>query len=545
MLCVIDMKPAGSRSLLALATACALAIAAACSSTGSELTGAGGGGPGGGTEDPGGSSGSSGSVGDGGDGDTGTGAADLDKEKEPLYNQLTGAAQLQKLCARNLGDAVSKAFCAPGKPMPVINSLAELQALLGLDFKPGNIGNGTGGNPAFVLTGHSSSLVTKFTSAINPRAIIFTPPMSRGRVNNPKPLASFIAMGFVRGEEFVELISNDPTNNDQLNFFLFKFQHACTSTPQGCSNADLLTPSVESNFTGVYSLYHEEDIKNTILDCQQCHQTAGPGTPKILRMQELQNPWGHFFRNNRLNGTVLMDDYQAAHGTTETYAGIPGAVIFNPDKTNNNGNQTQGGGSDPAALEGLVENQGFKTQPNEYNTGNILKEVQQVNAMQPDVNTPMGTSATWAKLYAQSMAGTDIPPPYHDIKVTDPLKLATATNAYKSVMAGTTAPAGLPDIRDVFLESAASDMSIRPAPGLTGGQILTQICQQCHNKSLDQTQTREKFRVDDLSLMTREEKDLAIKRLGLDSSAFRKMPPPRFRELSPAEIQLVTDELKK
>jgi hypothetical protein len=476
--------------------------------------------------------------------DAGPDGGTLDTVEDPLYFLPTGPTQLKALCARNLGDAVSKAFCTPATP-PVINSLVDLQKLLGLDFKAGNIGNGTGGNPAFAMTGHSSSLVSKFTSAINPRVIIFTPPKTRGRVNTAQPLASFIAMGFVRGEEFVELISNDPTNGNKLNFFLFKFQHACDTAAGGCAPGDLLTPAVEENFTGVYSLYNEDDIKNTILDCQQCHQTGGPTGQKILRMQELQNPWGHFFRNNRNNGQVLMADYQAAHGTTETYGGIPGAVIFNPNTTNNNGTQTAGGGPDPAALEGLVENQGFKTQPNEYNTGTILKEVQAVNPQEPASNVPMGTSATWSKLYAQSMMGLDIPPPYHDIKVTDPTKLMTMTTAYKSVMAGTTPSAMLPDIRDVFLDAALSDMSIHAAPNLTGAQILVQQCQQCHNKQLDQTESRERFRVDDLANMTTEEKNLAIHRLNLPSNVFRKMPPPRFRELSPAEIALVTAELQK
>jgi hypothetical protein len=148
-------------------------------------------------------------------------------------------------------------------------------------------------------------------------------------------------------------------------------------------------------------------------------------------------------------------------------------------------------------------------------------------------------------LYAQSQAGLDIPPPDHDIKVTDPTKLASAASAYKSVVAGTTASAQLPDIRDIFLESAYSDLSFRPAPNSTGAQILKQQCQQCHNKNLDQTETREKFRVDDLANMSREEKDLAIHRLQLPKDVFRKMPPPRFRELSDAEIQLVIEELKK
>ncbi len=527
---------------LVLAAIVGLAAVVACSSGGAgDQNGAPGGGgpgatnPGDGATDP--------------DGlatqpDGGADAGDpIDRIADPLYNLPTGPAQLAKFCARKLGDAVSTAFCSG--PTPTITSLVDLQKLLGLDFKAGNIANGTGGNPAFVLSGHSSSLVTRFTSAINPRAIIFTPPKSRGRVGTPQPLPSFIAMGFVRGEEFVELVSNDPTKGNALNFFLFKFQHACSSTPAGCTNGELLTPAVEQGFTGVYSLYDEDDVKNTIFDCQQCHQTGGPTAPKILRMQELQNPWGHFFRNNRNNGQVLLADYLAAHGTTETYAGIPGAVIFNPNQTNNNGAVTTGGGPDPAALEGLVENQGFKVQPNEYNTGTILKEVQVGNPQEPASNVPGGASATWLKLYQQSMAAADIPPPYHDIKVTDPVKLGAATTAYKAVMAGSMPPGQLPDIRDIFLDSALSDLSFRPAANLSGRQILVQICQQCHNKSLDQTETREKFRIDELDKMSREEKDLAIRRLNLTTSAFRKMPPPRFRELSPAEIKLVTDELKK
>lgn len=454
---------------------------------------------------------------------------DLDTVVDPLFFLPRGTAQLAKLCARQLGDAVSTAFCKSGPP-PAITSLVDLQKLLGLDFKAGNTKNASNGNPGFALTGHSSSLVTRFVSAINPRAIIFTPPPSTGRVNNPKPLASFVAMGFVRGESFVELVSNDPTNGNKLNFFLFQFQHACDATPEGCSNADRLTPAMESGFVGDSSLYSEEDVKNTVFDCQQCHQSGGPSAGKVLRMQELQNPWGHFFRNNRENGQVLLADYAAAHDVSEAYAGIPGAAITN---------------SDPAVLEGLVENQGFKNQPNEYETSQILSEVQKINSDQPASNIPMGTSSTWLKLYEASKSGQGIPPPYHDIKVTDPMKLSAATTAYKAVMAGSMPREQLPDIRDIFLDSALSDLSFRPAPGSTGLQILQQQCQQCHNKSLDGSETREKFRVDDLASMTREEKDLAIHRLTLEKSVFRKMPPPRFRELSDDEIKLVTDELKK
>ena len=454
------------------------------------------------------------------DSNMGSAADPLNTESDPLSAAngfKSGAAQLVDLCARHGGDAVSKAFCASSTP-PTITSVADLQLLLGLDFKAGNTANGKNGNPAFVLTGHSSSLVTHFTSAINPRAIIFTPPQSTGRVNTPKPLTSFIAMGFVRGEQFVELVSNDPTANGgagDLSFFLFRFQQGCDATPTGCSNDDVLTPKVEGSFTG-YSLYQDVDIKNTIFDCLQCHQPGGPATAKVLRMQELQNPWGHFFRNNRSNGQALLADLAGAHDVTEAYAGIPGAAITN---------------SDPAQLEGLVENQGFQAQPNEFTTNKILD---------------LGPTATWMTLYNNSMMSKDIPPPYHENRVTDPTKLAAATTAYKTAMAGT--PLTM-DIRDVFLDSAAQDMTFRPSTALVtagnGAGIMVQICQQCHNPSLDQSLTRAKFDVTKLATMSREEKDKAIQRLSLESTAFRRMPPPRFRGLSPDEITVVTQELMK
>jgi hypothetical protein len=168
-----------------------------------------------------------------------------------------------------------------------------------------------------------------------------------------------------------------------------------------------------------------------------------------------------------------------------------------------------------------------------------------VNANQPASNVPAGTSATWQKLYANSKAGLDIPPPYHDIKVTDPTKLATMTTAYQAFLNGTMPASQLPDIRNVFLDSALSDLSFQPAAGLDGNTILVQMCQQCHNSKLDQTETRERFRVDQLAQMTAQEKQLAIHRITLPDGVFRKMPPPRFRQLSPADIAAVTKVLQQ
>lgn len=456
---------------------------------------------------------------DPGDG-PGSGVLDENTIHDPLSPQLgfkTGQAQHAALCARNLGDAVARAFCAT-PTQPPLASLVDVQKLIGLAFQDGNLDNGRNGNPAFALTGHSTSLVTRFTSAINPRVILFTPPSSTGRVNNPKPLASFTAMGFVRGEQFVEMVSNDPAANGGaggLNFFLLRFEQACNSKPDGCSADDLLTPKVESGFTG-YSVYNEADLANTVFDCQQCHQPAGTDQPKMLRQQELQNPWGHFFRNNRANGQALLADYGAAHPVAEAYGGIPGAAITN---------------SDPAQLEGLVENQGFKAQPNEFITNQLLDQ---------------GASTGWMTLYGQAMMGQTIPAPYHENRVTDPAKLANATAAY---LASTTGAPLTVDIREVFSDAALQDLQFRPAANLVsagdGRGVLVQMCQQCHNPALDQTLSRAKFDVTKLDTMPRAEKDKAIQRLNLPVASSRKMPPPRFRELSAAEIQLVVSELQK
>ncbi|HEX4418068.1 MAG TPA: hypothetical protein VH165_09225, partial [Kofleriaceae bacterium] len=225
----------------------------------------------GGMPDPGTGSGSGSDPGGGSDpgsgSGSGSGSADENSIVDPLSPLLgfkTGQAQHDALCARNLGDAVAKAFCA-STTQPALDSLIAVQKLVGLDFKTGNTANAKNGNPGFVLTGHSTSLVTRFTSAINPRVILFTPPSSTGRVNNPKALASFTAMGFVRGEQFVEMVSNDPTANGgkgDLNFFLLRFNQACNTSAAGCSVDDLLTPKVEANITD-YSLYSEADLSNT------------------------------------------------------------------------------------------------------------------------------------------------------------------------------------------------------------------------------------------------------------------------------------------
>jgi hypothetical protein len=111
------------------------------------------------------------------------------------------------------------------------------------------------------------------------------------------------------------------------------------------------------------------------------------------------------------------------------------------------------------------------------------------------------------------------------------------------VLAGTTPGDQLPDTRTLVLDSALPAMSIRPKPGLDGRGILVHMCSQCHNSRLDQTLSRARFNVMTLDAMSREERDTAITRLQLADDDPLKMPPPRFRVLSPDELALVIAEL--
>jgi hypothetical protein len=417
----------------------------------------------------------------------------------PLAAELSdlprGATQLAKLCSRGGNDLVTRRFCAAAPPS--ITSLADLQGVLGLGF------DGTASDPSFTLSAHSSSLVTRYVSSINPRAIVFSPALD----------GNFAVMAFTRGEQIVELASYDAIAAE-LNFYLVVFTQGCNARAGGCTKGELLTSAVERDWTGV-TLYEDDDLENTPLDCKQCHQPGGPDTTAMLRMQERLPPHRHFFSSDG-EGRLLVADFQAAHGT-EGYGPIPGALIAR---------------SDPGKLAALVAAAGFAPQPNEFDSAHIAAE-----------EAATGTSATWQSIYDEAASGYAIAVPYHELRASDADKLAAATAAYRDVLDGKRAPASLPDIRDVLAPGALRDMTLLPAPGLDGKSLLVQMCQQCHNDKLNQTISRARFDVTKLLSMSSTEKDLAIARIQSATNASGHMPPAQLRALGAAEVARMIDAL--
>lgn len=425
---------------------------------------------------------------------------------DPLATLPRGAEQNARFCERAADDPVHDLFCRSEPPQ--IQSLLELRAALNLDSM--KTARGTDRAATIIngvaVTGHTTSLSARSVSAINPRVI------SMRLGIEPQDV---LAVAFTRGEQFVEIATRDRSQRE-LEFYVLAFKQACNELASGCGFGDLLTPAIESSWSDV-TLYTERDLANTVLDCATCHQPDGPGTPKLLRMHELQNPWTHWFSQDNPGGRALIDDYVAAKGD-ERLAGVDSAKILDPR---------------PADLEGFVRFAGSGTQPNEFISADIEREVSASANGQPASNLVPGVSPTWQVNFDRARRGEATPTPYHDVKVTDPAKLARATEAYLAFRSGALDAAALPDLRDVFPDDEAllAEMGTMTSPGATGEAVLLEACSQCHNTRLDQSLSRARFRAE-LDGVSREEKDIAIQRLRLPPEHPAAMPPARLRTLS-------------
>jgi hypothetical protein len=428
------------------------------------------------------------------------------REPEPL---AIGDEQKERLCSRGRSDVVLDVFCS--KNVPEITSILDLRRAMAIDAATQSY------EQVFVLNGHSTSLVSRVVSAINPRVIF----MRRESLDD-----ELLLLAFARGEQFSELAARD-RNTKELQFYLVTFEQDCNAA--GCTPGDLLTEAAEVGWKNV-NVYAEDDLINSPLDCRVCHQPDGPDSPKFLRMQELQPPWNHWFYGFVPGGKALIRDYLAIKGG-ERFAGL--------------NDQDVSERSQPGALTSLLFSINEVPQPNEYVSAAIEEEViasaAERGGAQPDDNSVPGESATWRDLYDAAKRGEAIAVPYHDVKVTDKDKLAAMTAAYLDYREGRLDRADLPDITQVYPddEELLARMGFATEPGMSGDEVLLQACGQCHNDRLDQSLSRARFNVD-LAKMSRAEKDRAIARIQLPIDHGGVMPPARFRHLSDeAKAQLI------
>jgi hypothetical protein len=362
----------------------------------------------------------------------------------------------------------------------------------------------TGVVDTVLYLGHSTALSGHLVSPINPRIIM----IGAGKV-----------MTFERGVQQVELVVHD-RDRPRFNFYLLSFTQACSRSPGGCSNGDLFTTRIESSWTSV-SIRNDEDLKNTSLDCRQCHQRARD-TP-VLIMRELQSPWTHFFEPDPqgskpidprgVRGRDLVDDYVRAKGD-EPYGGVPGVTVRH-------------------TLGAVLQNLAGNGQPLFFDAPTIEDERWPLG-VHGYASAPL-PSPTWERAYEAFKRGEQLPLPYLEPRATDVQKQARLTDAYRQYRAGTLAIEALPNLADVFPDDPhlRARIGLQTEPFATPAEALIQACGSCHNDVLDQTISRARFSIA-LSRMNRAERDLARERIQLSSNEAGVMPPPEGRQLDSA-----------
>jgi hypothetical protein len=426
-----------------------------------------------------------------------------DPELRPLGLRLQ---TIERVCARGRGDSFARALCETNEP-PVLSNLTDLLALVELSDQS---------ERAFAMTGNSTSLVTKAVSAINPRMIVFP------RVGSDlQQREEMTAVGFVRGEQFVEIVSRDPSTGD-LNFYVVSFEQNCSYETAGCDLANLLTEEIEHDWT-TYSVYDHDDLHRTSFDCLSCHQSGTYGTPRMLRMQEIESPWSHWFPQRFGQRTesdrALLAQFAEAHDVDSQYGGIPIATITNA--------LDEGSG---AQLEALVRSEGFGDQP---------------NAFDPRISaeSATGESPTWEARFDAHLRGEAIAVPYPGVDVTDAEQRSAAVSSYRDVVLGAAPRESLFDIREIFSNDAKIRLSFLPWPDADGRAVLNQMCARCHDGRGDPSLEKNRFNVLVLDELPREIKDKAIMRINADGQT--RMPPWRVGELTPEAKAAAISELQK
>ena len=447
--------------------------------------------------------------------------SDDEPQGEPPPELPFDPDQLGEVCARGNGDRVSQALCNGVN----LSSLGELREALGF------------ADPFFALTGNSSSLVTSTTSVINPRLIV-----GDKNVGGDNPA---LAMGFARGEQFVELMGYDPSAG-KLNMYLLMFEQACNDTEEGCDVADLVTPSVEQDWSR-WTLYQDVDLVNTTVDCLVCHKPLGPGTPTIPRLQEVANSWTHWFPvpppppsgggwgssssgsgtngiqvQNGNHGThsseVLWPIFESMHGGYGSYGSVPIETL----------SQAQAGPDIETFVRTTLANMQI---PEELQApgNNVGDEEFFCNSVAMELEG--ASNDAWQSSYQRVLDGQRLPLPSHKVDITSHTLRDDAIQSYLDVLAGAD-PDTLVDPRTVVAQERWTEMSLIPRPEADAQEILTHMCGRCHNDKMDPTVSRANFSVGMLDgELTVAQKQVIADRIQRDSHDKLLMPPPRYGSL--------------
>lgn len=156
---------------------------------------------------------------------------------------------------------------------------------------------------------------------------------------------------------------------------------------------------------------------------------------------------------------------------------------------------------------------------------------------QPADNTVIGDSPTWQALFERARRGEVIPPPFADIKITDPERVVTLAQRWRAAV--DVPDATLPDLRQTMRGEAERATFVRAWPGQSARELLVQMCGQCHNGRSDPSLSKRNFDVFGLDDLSAAQRDLIVDRVRRPAEDRYRMPPTFLRALTDDEVALV------
>lgn len=441
----------------------------------------------------------------------------------------TGPGQTARACGRGGRDRISAALCR--EPRPTVDSLEALYRVLGFVGEQERL---------VATTTHSLGLSVRTVSPANPRTVVFVNNM---HYQPPIPYDKLGALAFSRGEQFVELVALD-TNTYDWNFYLLAFEQACNASR--CTPEDLLTEKIERNWTQ-WTLYSEQDLVDTPLDCASCHLPYGKGTHKLLLMRELPDPWLHWgdFHGVEESADCSQDGpittperrvpgeglavLQALEGASGRYAGVPVPELYEAKSGRN--------------LSDFVVDSILTITESPYGRdfpqGGFLFRGAPILCERLD-----GESHTWEQ-YRAELTELGLPVAYHGEDVLDPARRAELLEDRAGVLRRHEQDSAF-DVASSWMDRGVAEaVGLIPREQDSARQILRQMCVRCHSKSAPPGSHRARFDAGSLDRIDPDTARAIRERIRLPRTSPKLMPPLRSGELTPSAIARIESYLRE
>lgn len=430
-----------------------------------------------------------------------------------------GAAQTARVCARPATDRVASALCA--QPSPRLDGIEALYRALDL----------TGEERLVASTTHSLSLSARSVNAANPRTFVF--------VNNvryaPIPFEKIAAVAFTRGEQFVEMVALD-TETYEYNFYLLAFTQQCNTVH--CTAKQLLTEQVERDWTS-WTLYSDEDLVDTPLDCISCHRPYGPDTHKLLLMRQLPDPWIHWgdFRGVYEGADCSQDGPTGPQGEFIPGEGLDVLLkIEGADGRHAGISVAELAASKSGRLFGdFMVDARLRINDSPYGSNYPQGERELDAARILCERVRQGTNTRWDQ-YRVEMTGLGLPVAYYGSDVLDPDKRRELLTNRDAVLERHGDEDAFEVASSWMDEDIASAIGLTPREEDSGKQLLTQMCVRCHSSDAPRNSKRARFNAEHLDRIEPDTARVIRERIRLPSTSPRLMPPRRSALLTSAAI---------